>query len=170
MMLLRAWARDGWSNDKIARVKIGVNPDTLYTWINRFPEIADALSRGKEPYDVEVENKLRDSCLGFFVTVKEPIKLKTVKQKAGEGRIEEERIEYADRQIYVPPNVVAQKYWLSNRRPNTWREKREVVADVGDNAFKNMQTIAALINNPEPDIDIEDITTADSTETAGDSE
>lgn len=39
-----------------------------------------------------------------------------------------------------------------------------------DTVYSNMITIAALINNPEPDIDIEDITTGDSTETAGDNE
>lgn len=84
------------------------------------------------------------------------MKLKTVKQKAGEGRIEEERVEYVERQIYIPPQTAAQIFYLKNRKPKDWREKREVVADISDNAFRNMQTIASLINNPEPDIDIED--------------
>ena len=61
-----------------------------------------------------------------------------------------------EREIYVAPNVIAQKFWLANRKPNDWREKREVVADVTSEAPKNMQTIAALINNPEPDSNIED--------------
>lgn len=85
------------------------------------------------------------------------MKLKTVKQKAGEGRIEEEHVEYVERQIYIPPQTAAQIFYLKNRKPKEWREKREIVADIGDKAFRNMQTIAALINNPEPDVDIEDI-------------
>ena len=84
------------------------------------------------------------------------MKLKRVKQKQGEGRIEEEHVEYVERQIYIPPQTAAQIFYLKNRKPKDWREKREVVADISDNAFRNMQTIASLINNPEPDIDIED--------------
>lgn len=168
-MRLQAWARDGLTDAEIAK-KIGVTAVTLWTWKQNHSDIFNALKRGKEVVDIEVENKLLQSAIGFYVTVREPIKLKTVKMKAGEGRIEEEHIEYADKQIYIPPSQTAQIFWLKNRKPGTWREKREFVADVTDNAFKNMQTIAALINNPEPDIDIEDITTGDSTETAGDSE
>lgn len=126
-------------------------------WKKRFPEIEDALKRGKEPVDIEVENKLLESALGFTVKVTEPMKLKRVKQKQGEGRIEEEYVEYVEREIYIPPSQTAQIFWLKNRKPKQWREKREVVADVSDAAFKNMQTIAALINNPEPDADIEDV-------------
>ena len=91
-------ARDGKSKQEIAK-RIGISNQTLFEWIRRFPEIADALKRGKEPYDIEIENALHDSAKGYFVTIKEPIKLKRVKQKQGEGRIEEEYIEYAERQI-----------------------------------------------------------------------
>lgn len=154
-MLLQAWARDGYKDADIAR-KIGITAPTLWEWKQKHEEIANALKRGKEPVDVEVENKLLESAKGFYVTVREPMKLKRVKQKQGEGRIEEEYVEYVDRQIYVPPSQTAQIFWLKNRKPNQWREKREVVADVADNAFRNMQTIASLINHPEPDIDIED--------------
>lgn len=126
-------------------------------WEANYPAIANALKRGKEPVDVEVENKLLDSARGFYVTVREPMKLKRVKQKQGEGRIEEEYVEYVERQIYIPPSQTAQIFWLKNRKPHQWREKREVVADVADNAFRNMQTIASLINHPVKSVEIEDL-------------
>lgn len=47
-------------------------------------------------------------------------------------------------------------------------QKDEIITGNSDEQTNNMQMIASLINNPEPDIDIEDITTG--TETAGDSE
>lgn len=156
MLLLTAWARDGYTDAQIAQ-KCGINTATLYVWKQGHPEIAEALKRGKEPVDIDVENKLLDSALGFTVKVTEPMKLKRVKQKQGEGRIEEEYVEYVEREIYIPPSQTAQIFWLKNRKPKQWREKREVVADVSDAAIQNMQTIAALINNPEPDVDIEDI-------------
>lgn len=155
-MLLQAWARDGYRMQDVAK-KIGIRVQTLCEWRNRFPEIDAALKRGKEPVDVEVENKLLDSARGFYVTVREPMKLKRVKQKQGEGRIEEEYVEYVERQIYIPPSQTAQIFWLKNRKPQQWREKREVVADVADNAFRNMQTIASLINHPVKSVEIEDL-------------
>lgn len=155
-MLITAYARDGLSIEDIARKKMGINPDTLYDWRKKYPQISEALTRGKEPVDVEVENKLHEMCMGFIVKVKEPVKIKEVKMKAGEGRIETERIEYAEREVYVPPNVVAQKYWLTCRKPSQWSEKREVKVE-STNIFKNAQTIAALINNPVPDTDISEV-------------
>ena len=167
---MKAWARDGNTDATIAQ-KIGITPATLWLWKQNHPEICDALKRGKEVVDIEVENKLLEAALGFFVTVREPMKLKTVKQKAGEGRIEEERVEYVDRQLYFPPNTTAQIYWLKNRKPNHWRDKREVVADISDSAVKNMLTISDLINNPEPDREIEELEAiAEKEPTEGDAE
>lgn len=155
-MCLRAWARDGWTDAKIA-ARIGITPKTLWEWKQKHEEICNALKRGKEPYDIEIEEALHDSAKGYYVTVKEPMKLKRVKQKQGEGRIEEEYVEYVERQIYIPPQTAAQIFYLKNRKPKDWREKREVVADVADNAFRNMQTIASLINHPVKSEEIEDI-------------
>lgn len=73
--------------------------------------------------DIEVENAMLKSALGYTVTVKKPIKVKEVKQKVGEGRIETERIEYAEEEVYIPPNSTAQIFWLKNRRPDKWRDK-----------------------------------------------
>lgn len=156
LLILRAMARDGKSKAEIAQ-RIGIRRQTLFDWIKRFPDIGDALKRGKEPYDIEIEDALHDSAKGYYVTVREPMKLKRVKQKQGEGRIEEEYVEYVERQIYIPPQTAAQIFYLKNRKAKDWREKREVVADVADNAFRNMQTIASLINHPVKSVDIEDL-------------
>lgn len=122
LMLLTAWARDGLSDEQLAR-KIGISTSTLYEWKKRHQEISEALARGKEPVDIEVENALLKSALGHTVTVKKPIKVKKVQMKVGEGRIETETIEYADEEVYIPPNSVAQIFWLKNRRPDKWRDK-----------------------------------------------
>lgn len=72
-----------------------------------------------------MENALLKSAIGYYVTVKEPIKVRVEKQKVGEGKIVEERIEYAEKQIYVPPQTTAQIFWLKNRKPEQWKDKRE---------------------------------------------
>lgn len=57
MLLLEAWARDGLTDEQIAE-KMGITTSTLYNWKNKHSEISEALKKGKEVVDVEVENAL----------------------------------------------------------------------------------------------------------------
>lgn len=57
LLLLEAWARDGLTDEQIAD-KMGITTSTLYDWKNKYSEISEALKRGKEVVDVEVENAL----------------------------------------------------------------------------------------------------------------
>lgn len=120
LIAIEGFAREGLSDVEIAG-KMGIAASTLYDWKNKKPEISEALKRGKAPVDTKVENQLLKSALGFTVKVKVPFKLKKKITKNGEGTVEEERIEYADQEIYVKPETTAQIYWLSNRRPDKWR-------------------------------------------------
>ena len=127
LLLLEGWARDGLTNEQIA-AKIGINPDTLYDWKNRFPDISEALKRSREIVDREVENALLRSALGAHYTVKKPIKLKKT-MRDGTKMIEEEHIEYVDEDVFIPPQNVAQIFWLKNRRPKDWRDRPLAIAD-----------------------------------------
>lgn len=121
-MQIEGWSRDGLTNEQLA-ANMGVTVKTFYEWQARFVEFREAIKRGKAPVDIQVENALLKSALGHTVKVKKPIKIKEIRQKVGEGRIETERIEYADEEVYIPPNSVAQIFWLKNRRPDKWRDK-----------------------------------------------
>jgi hypothetical protein len=39
--------------------------------------------------------------------------------------ITEEHVEYVDEEIYIPPQVVAQIFWLKNRKKDYWKDKPE---------------------------------------------
>lgn len=111
---IQDWARQGLDDKQIAK-NIGIAAGTFYEWKKKYPPFAEALKRGKRPVDVEVENMLLRSAMGFSKTVKEAIKLR---QKGGS-----EIVEYVDKEIYIPPNITAQIFWLKNRRPDLWRDK-----------------------------------------------
>ena len=96
---------------------MGISRGTFYDWIKKFPDISDAIKKGKEVVDYEVQQTLFKSALGY---------------KTKETRTET----YADGgsktiiiERDVPPNVTAQIFWLSNRRPDKWRRKPEPVPD-----------------------------------------
>ena len=57
LILLQGWARDGLTDEQIAH-NCGITVKTLYEWKNRYSDICDALKKGKEIVDYEVENAL----------------------------------------------------------------------------------------------------------------
>lgn len=115
LLKIEGWARDGLSNEQIAH-NIGINPDTLYEWKKKFPDISESLKRGKEVVDRQVENALLKRALGYEVT-------EVTKEYVGElGRMEvTKRVTK-----HVAGDTTAQIFWLKNRKPEEWRDKRDV--------------------------------------------
>lgn len=124
LILLEGWARDGLTDEQIAG-KMGIRPSTFYEWKNKYSEISESLKKGKEVVDTAVENALLQKSLGITKTVKKPIKIKEVIYDNGKRMSEKERIEYADEEVFIPPDTTAQIFWLKNRRPDKWRDKQK---------------------------------------------
>lgn len=124
LLLVQGWARDGLKDEQIA-ANMGIAYSTFREWRDKYSALSAALKKGKAPVDYEVENALHKRALGYTVTLKKPIKVKTKKQLKDKGLIEEEHIEYAEEEVYIPPDTAAQIFWLKNRRPDKWRDKPE---------------------------------------------
>ena len=121
LLRLEAWARDGLTDEQIAD-NIGIRRETLYDWKKKYPHISNALKRGKDVEDIQEENALLNKAQGITKTLIKPIKIKTVTYDNGKRVKEEEHIEYAEEEVFVPPDTVAQIFWLKNRKPNTWKD------------------------------------------------
>lgn len=119
LLKVQGWARDGLSNEQIAH-NIGINKDTLYEWQKRFSDFSDALKKGKEVVDREVENALLKRALGYEYdeVTQEPVTDKDT------GITEMRVTKRVTKQIV--PDVTAQIFWLKNRKPNEFRDKRDV--------------------------------------------
>lgn len=124
LILLEGWARDGLTDEQIAK-NMGITRKTLAEWKCKYSDIGDTLKKGKEVVDTEVENALLQKALGMTKTVQKPIKLKEVKYDNGKRVSEKERIEYAEEEVFIPPDTTAQIFWLKNRRPDKWRDKQK---------------------------------------------
>ncbi len=64
---MEGWARDGLTDAQIA-ANIGICRDTLIQWKKCYPDISDALKKGKEVIDYAVENALLNRALRGDVT------------------------------------------------------------------------------------------------------
>ena len=67
LILLEGWARDGLTDEQIAE-KMRISASTFYDYKARFPEVSEALKKGKDVVDYEVENALLKECKSGNVT------------------------------------------------------------------------------------------------------
>lgn len=114
---IEGWARDGLTDEQIAH-NIGIRRETLYAWKNKYPNITNALKRGKEVIDRQVENALLKRALGYEY---EEIKLIQDKNVDGETKTRQEKVIKT-----VLPDTTAQIFWLKNRKPEQWRDRQEI--------------------------------------------
>lgn len=119
LLKVQGWARDGLSNEQIAH-NIGITAKTLCEWQNRFGEFRNALKKGKEVVDREVENALLKRALGYEYdeVTQEPVEDKET------GEVQMRVTKRVTKQ--VAPDVTAQIFWLKNRKPDEFRDKRNV--------------------------------------------
>ena len=67
LVLLQCWKRNGLTDEQIAQ-NIGIRRETLYTWKKRFPNINNALKRGREQSNYIIESKLFQTALSGNTT------------------------------------------------------------------------------------------------------
>ena len=131
LVLLRNWAREGYKDEEIADM-MGIHVGTLYSWKNKYSDINNALKKGKEIIDGEVEEALIKSALGYTVHEKKITELP-------DGTYKKELSEK-----HIPPNVTALIFWLKNRRSKSWRDKQKeeidtTMIDKLDNILKEVK-------------------------------
>ena len=119
---IQAWARDGVSEEEIAK-RLGVAYSTFREYKDKNSALSAALKKSKEHYDNEVVESLHKNTLGGIVVLKTPIKVKKTYFENGKKVREEEEIVIADREEYIKPDTLAQMYWLNNRQPSKWKAK-----------------------------------------------
>ena len=112
LLKIEAWARDGLTDEQISN-NMGINVGTLYRWKSAYSEICEALKKGKDVVDVQVENALLKRALGYTYT-------ETMIEQSDDGRKIRETVKE------VVPDTTAQIFWLKNRRPDIWRDKRNL--------------------------------------------
>jgi transposase-like protein len=119
LFLVQNWKKSGLTDKQICE-KIGITTSTFHDWIKKFTQFSEALKKGKEFSDFEVENALFKNATGYFQKVTKVHKLKTVKVIENK-RIEVEELIEKEEDVFVQPQTAAQIFWLKNRKSNTWK-------------------------------------------------
>lgn len=117
LIRIESWARMGLTNEQIAK-NIGINADTFYTWLKKYPEISESIKKGKAPIDFEVENALFKRAIGYEYEEIETI----IEEIDGKQRKRIKKIKKV-----ALPETSAMIFWLKNRKPEQWRKLNPVV-------------------------------------------
>lgn len=138
--IISEWASTGLTDAQISH-NMGISVSTLNEWKRRFPQIMDALKKGKIVADQEVENAMYKSAIGYYV--EEEVQELSFEAATGNSKL----ITTKRSKKWCPPSVTAQIFWLKNRQPDRWRDK--VIQGVETNSDRHFGMI--MIPNRMPD-------------------
>lgn len=118
---IEAWKRDGLTDEQIFK-NLGISRDTFYKYKEKYADFSDALKKGKEVADIEVENALFKRAIGY--------KYKEIIKEVKE--IDGKKSTYIKEVVKeMPGDVGAQIFWLKNRKSSKWKDKQDI--DIQDN-------------------------------------
>lgn len=120
--LVEGWKRDGLTDEQIAR-NLGVSKHTLIKLKKNIPDFLDAIKKGKEVSDYELENALHKRAVGYYYEEE------TVTNKGEVVKIKK----------YEHANPTSLIFALKNRLPHKYRDKveqeitnRNIEINIGD--------------------------------------
>ena len=116
LILLTGWCMDGYTEEEIAK-KMGISKTTLYNWKTKNVNILNALKKGKEICDYEVEQNLYKATQDHIVSL---TKKQIVKDKDGEKQF------ITITEQVIPASTTAQLSWLNNRRREKWSNRQVI--------------------------------------------
>ena len=145
---MEGYAREGLSDVQIAE-KMRISLTTYYDWQNKSPELSEAIKKGKAPVDDMVENALFKRAVGYSY-----VETTTDFELIDTGKVDEDGKPVMEKKIKsvrsvkkeMAPDVGAAAFWLKNRRPDRWREKREEQIQVSSADYSLLDEVRKAVN------------------------
>ena len=149
--LIEGWVKQGVSEEIIAR-KLSVASSSFQEYKRKFPELSDLLKKGKDHADLAVENALFQAAVGYeYEETHTEFIEGTNAGKSGmilkSGNATHKKVTTLKKK--VPGNVTAQIFWLKNRRPDLWQDRKEFSAEVSSSI--ELQKFRATLDSMTPE-------------------
>jgi hypothetical protein len=112
---IEQWCAEGFIETEICK-KLGVSVASFAVYKNKYPELTESITKGRQISDFEVVKCLYKKCLGY--------EYEEVKATLEEGSKNKKRVEKTTK--HIPPDTMAIRFWLMNRMPKSWRDKQHI--------------------------------------------
>lgn len=130
LILVEGWTRDGLTDEQIAN-NLCIHAATLYRYKNEHSELCEALKRGKQIIDFEVESALLKRALEYSYT--EVTTERVLRKDEHEKVLTDihgfpiyDMVITKEVKKEVIPDTTAQIFWLKNRKPKQWKDKQDI--------------------------------------------
>lgn len=107
-LVAAALCRRGATDYELAQ-EFGVTTVTIWRWTCQHDEFCKAVTEGKGSFDDRIERSVAQRAVGYSYNTEKVFNFQGV-------------IVRADTVEHVPPDMGAAKLWLTNRRPDRWRD------------------------------------------------
>lgn len=124
--------REQGYTDKNLAVLFHVSESTINKWKNDFSEFSESIKKGKDAFDTrEVEQCLLKRCKGYsYVETTRELLPESGYQNCEPDAIDAEpmQVMVVTKKVYknMAPSDLAIIFWLKNRNPSRWSDKREI--------------------------------------------
>lgn len=145
---IKDWIIEGYTNEEISE-KLGINPDTWYRYLREKEVLSEFVALGRSVLNAKVENSLYRLCTGYEY---EEIKTVVEEDKNGKKRT---RIEKTKK--YQPPSSQAISFWLRNRAPEQWNERKELILDTKQNEEERKKLFMEMIEEDAVEADYSEV-------------
>ena len=148
--VVRAIAMQGVTDDELA-FSFGLDPKIIKGWRKMYPDFDKAIEEGRTVADLEVIEALHKKAIGHTRTY-------DVAKMVGRG--DHAHLATVTLTEDVSPETNAIRYWLGNRDPDRWSERRHVQVTgkggepaIGVKSETKMQLMNSILSliQPKPD-------------------
>lgn len=147
---IESWASEGLTNKDIAK-SMGVAYSTFREWAKKFPALSAPLKKGKQNAIDKVENALFKKAVGYDYDETTYKRMK-VKEKVRDenGDIQtitvEKEVKVKRVSKHVAPDTGAAAFFLKNRDPENWKDKKETQLSGSIDMEKKAKEIEKYLN------------------------
>ncbi|UZW12580.1 transposase [Clostridium pasteurianum] len=143
---IKQWIMEGVTDRQICE-RLELSPDTWYRYMREHPILSDIVKIYKETMDDEVEKALIKAAMGYDY---EEVRTVIEEDKNGKKRTRIEKVKK-----HQPSNPTAMIFWLKNRRPELWSDRREIILDTKAQEEERKKLFLDMINENEVPADYE---------------
>ena len=150
LLMLESYARDGLTDEEIAKT-LHIHKSTLYDWLKDFPDISDAIKRGRQPVNAIVEKTFFEEKLKGRIVRERTVERTTHRDAEGNITGSSEHIKDTDR--YIPADTTAMLFYMKCRMPDKYNDRVNIKID---NANELPQLYKALEAEQEDGDDVQE--------------
>lgn len=141
---IKDWLANGETVKEICS-KLAICPDTWYRYCKEHEILAELVVMGRSVLCNQVEKSLLKLCTGYDYE-----ELRTVVEETANGK-KKTKIEKIKR--HQPPSAAAISFYLRNRMPEEWSDKKELILDTSQNEDARKQLFMQMVNGEIIDAD-----------------